>query len=59
MRGTTRSGVIAAAYTDQVWEFAEKALAIQWAIFPGLGTISLWKRKILAVPTGVEPVFQD
>ena len=39
-RGTTPSGAIADAYTDQVWEFPEKALAIQWAIFPGLGTVT-------------------
>jgi hypothetical protein len=40
MRGAIRAGVIADAYTDQVWEFPEKALAIQWAISPGLGKIS-------------------
>jgi hypothetical protein len=38
-RGIIRSGVSADANTDQVWEFLEKALAIQWAIFPGLGKI--------------------
>jgi hypothetical protein len=38
--GTIRSGISAAANTDQGWEFPEKALTIQWAIFPGLGTIT-------------------
>jgi hypothetical protein len=37
MRGCTRSGTIADANTDQVWEFPEKALTIQWAIFPRFG----------------------
>jgi hypothetical protein len=35
----TRSGGIADAHTDQVWEFPEKALAIQWAIF-----FQVWER---------------
>jgi hypothetical protein len=40
MRGTIRIGTIADANTDQVWECPEKALTIQWAIFPGLGNIT-------------------
>jgi hypothetical protein len=40
MRGSTRSGTIADANTDQVWEFPEKAFTIQWEIFPGLGMIN-------------------
>jgi hypothetical protein len=39
-RGYHRMRARAHPDTDQVWEFPENALAIQWAIFPGLGTIS-------------------
>jgi hypothetical protein len=39
-RGCHRKSAGAHADTDQVWECPEKALAIQWAVLPGLRTIS-------------------